>query len=142
MPYDALLMFSNAQAITVTAVSTDVLDLGSPSLNPKTGLALPVDHGASDANPVVVKVTTTFAGLTSLAVQLQGSNDNSTFTTIATTEAIPVARLGAGYEFGFNSLPRQTKYRYLRLNYVVTGTATAGTVTAGINTGFQTNGRF
>lgn len=147
MPYDALLMFSNAQVVTATAVSTDVLDLGLPSVNPRsaTGARFIVSHGAGNAGDfaLVCKVGADFAGLTSIDVQLQVSNDNSAYTTIATTGAIPLSKLKAGYEFGFHGLPLEAKGRYLRLNYVVTGTGTGGgQITAGIADGFQTAGAF
>lgn len=145
MPYDALLMFSNAQAVTATAPSTDTLDLGLPSVNPRsaTGARFVVSHGAGNAGDfaLVCKVGADFVGLTSIDVQLQSSTDNSTWTTVATTGAIPLAKLKAGYEFGFNGLPLEAKGRYLRLNYVVVGTGTAGNITAGIADGFQTAGR-
>lgn len=141
MPYDALLMFSRGQAITTTAVSQDVLDLGSPSLNPRTGTAFPVNAGGGDGGPaIVVKVTTTFAGLTSLTATLQGSTDGTTFVDIGSTGAVPVAQLRAGYEFGFRASPIRQPYRYLRLNYTVAGTGTAGVVTAGMNDGFNSVG--
>lgn len=141
MPYDALLMFSNAQAITATAVSTDVVDLGEPSINPRspTGARFPSHHGGDAGWPkVVAKVGAAFAGLTGLTVNLQGSNDNSTFTTIATVPLV-VADLKAGYEFGIEP-PRGHKFRYLRLQYAVTGTATTGNITAGYADGYQTAG--
>ena len=140
MPYDALLMFSDAQAVTTTAVSTNVLDLGVPVTNPRTGTALIVNHGGGNENPIVVKLNTAYAGLTSLQVVLQGSTDNSTFVDIASTRVTPLAELKAGYEFGFTSFPLRQPYRYLRLNYVVVGTGSGGTITANVADGFQTNG--
>lgn len=142
MAYDALLMFSNAQALTTTAVSTDVLDLGVPSVNPRspTGAAFPAHHSDHGEPPVVIKVGATFAGLTGLTIALQGSNDNSAFVNLDTI-APAVADLKAGAEFGLNT-PRGHGYRYLRLNYTVTGTATAGNITAGMADGFQTAGTF
>lgn len=142
MPYDALLMFSDRQAVTTTAVSTDTLDMNQPSINPLTKAPLPVSHGASMDVPVVVKVSQGFAGLTSLTAQLQQSDSpDSGFETIASTRVIPLADLTAGAEFGFISLPLEARKRYLRMNYVVVGTGTAGTITAGVGTGFQTAGR-
>lgn len=142
MPYDALLMFSNSQALTVTAVSTDVLDLGQPSVNPRspTGARFPAVHGDGCLAPIVVKVEQAFVGNTALTVELQGSDNNSTFTTVGTTGAVPVAQLAAGAEFGMLGFPVKASYRYWRLNYVVAGTATAGRVTAGFADGFQTAG--
>lgn len=142
MPYDALLVFSNDQAITATAVSTDVLDFGQQSVNPRspTGARFPAVQGDGNLAPIVIKITQGFAGNTGLTVELQGSNDNSSFTTVASTGVVPVAQLGAGAEFGMLGFPVKASYRYWRLNYVVAGTATAGRVTAGFADGFQTAG--
>ena len=145
MPYDNSLMFSNAQAITATAVSQNVLDLGLPSVNPrsKAGARFPAVHAQLGGviNPIVIKVSQAFNNLTSLEVQLQASDDNSTFVTIATTGPQALATLSAGAEFGILGLPLRAKQRYYRLNYVVTGSApTAGVVTAGFADGFQTAG--
>lgn len=139
MPYDALLMFSQAQAITATAASTDVLDLGLPSVNPlsPTGARFPAVH-ATDNPPVVGKITTSFAGATAIVVALQGSDDNSTWGGLAST-TLAAADLVAGKEFSVVG-GRPHKYRYERLNYTVTGTVTAGAITAGYNDGIQTAG--
>ncbi|MGL4813286.1 MAG: Bbp16 family capsid cement protein [Beijerinckiaceae bacterium] len=142
MPYDLLLMFSQAQAVTATAVSTDTVDLGAPSVNPRspTGALLRVNHGGGEPHPIVAKIGVTFLGLTSLQINLQSSPDDVTFTTISSTDVIPLARLTAGSEFGFSDLPIRMTDRYLRLQYVVVGTGTAGNITAGFSDGFQTNG--
>lgn len=117
---DKLLTFSNAQAVTATAVSTNVVDLG-------------VDRDIGVGEPVyfAVQVGTGFAGLTSLNVALQTSADNSTWTDLATSGAIPVASLTAGAQPVRMVVPSSTK-RYLRVNYTVAGTGTAGTVTASL----------
>lgn len=144
MPYDALLMFSDKQLVTATADSTNTLDLGQPSINPRSpiGARMPVDHGAGLNLPIVIKVGAAFAGLTSLTVTLQGSDaPASGFVPVATTRAVALADLKAGYEFGFVSIPLGAKFRYYKLVYTVAGTATAGDITAGISDGFQTAGR-
>jgi hypothetical protein len=117
---DNELTFSNAQAVTATAVSTNVVDLG-------------VDRDIGVGEPVyfAVQVGTGFAGLTSLNVALQTSDDNSTWTDLATSGAIPVASLTAGAQPVRMVVPSSTK-RYLRVNYTVAGTGTAGTVTASL----------
>lgn len=142
MPYDALLMFSNDQAITADAASTDVLDLGASSVNPRspTGARFP-NHYGNDGNPkIVIKITETFAGATGMTIQLQGSTDNSTWVTIGSVSPDP-AKMVAGAEFGLG-VERGHGYRYLRLNYDGTGTITAGKITAGYADGYQTAGTF
>lgn len=139
MPYDALLMFSDKQAITAAAVSTNTLDNGPRSIKPtsQTGVGFPQVHSTNDAK-IVGKITTAFAGATAMTVALEGSNDNSTFAVIAST-TLAAADLTAGKEFGIE-VPRIHKYRYERLQYTPTGTVTAGNITAGYADGYQTAG--
>lgn len=117
---DNELTFSNAQAVTATAVSTNVVDLG-------------VDRDIGVGEPVyfAVQVGTGFTGLTSLTVTLQTSADNSTWSTLYQSAAIPVASLTEGAQPVRVVVPSSTK-RYLRVNYTVAGTGTAGTVTASL----------
>lgn len=117
---DNELTFSNAQAVTATAASTNVVDLG-------------VDRDIGVGEPVflAVQVGTAFAGLTSLTVTLQTSDDNSTWTDLYQSAAIPVASLVAGAQPVRFVVPSSTG-RYLRVNYTVVGTGTAGTVTASL----------
>ena len=117
---DNELTFSNAQAVTATAASSNVVDLG-------------VDRDIGVGEPVyfAVQVGTGFAGLTSLTVTLQTSADNSTWSTLYQSAALPVASLGAGAQPVRVVVPSPTK-RYLRVNYTVAGTGTAGTVTASL----------
>lgn len=120
MILDNELTFSNAQAVTATAASTNVVDLG-------------VDRDIGIGEPVylAVQVGTAFAGLTSLTVELQTSDDNSTWSALYNSGAIPVANLTAGAQPVRVVVPSRTK-RYLRVNYTVAGTGTAGTVTASL----------
>jgi len=123
MIFDKTNLFSEHQAVTATAVSTNVIDLG---VDRDIGKGVPV--------PVDIRVTETFATLTSLTVEVQTSEDEA-FTspeTLATTGAIPAADLTVGNVFSVQFMPLGTQ-RYVRLNYVVAGTAaTTGTVHAGI----------
>ena len=116
-------LFSDDQAITATAASTNVVDLG---VSRDIGKGIPV--------PVLIQVTADFATLTSLTAEIQTSDDEafSSSDTLATSGAIAAADLVAGYQFPVQYMPINTK-RYVRVNYTVAGTApTAGTVTAGI----------
>lgn len=117
---DNELTFSNAQAVTATAVSTNVVDLG---VNRDIGVGEPVY--------LAVQVGTAFAGLTSLTVTLQTSDDNSTFTDLFSSGAIALADLTAGAQPVRVVVPSKTG-RYLRVNYTVAGDGTAGTVTASL----------
>ena len=116
-------LFSNEQAITASAASTDVIDLGSSSR----------DVGAGETNEVLVQVVTTFDALTSLTVALQtASTENFASPVQLTAATIALASLVAGAKFSIGPVPRGT-LRYLRLYYTVTGSSpTVGKVTSGI----------
>lgn len=111
--------FSAAQALTVTAVSTNVIDTGYPNVG--------------DVNPVDLEVivNTDFTGGTSLQVTL----------TDCDTEGGAYIMKEAGPVIALASLKKAEKplvkmaipnglQRYLRLNYVIVGTMTAGAVTS------------
>jgi hypothetical protein len=131
MLIDAQNLFSQAQAIVSvgSTPSTNVIDLG---------VARDIGGAVTDDLFNLVQVVTAFAsgGSATLKVQIQASNDNSSFVTIAQSDDIAVASLTAGYKFLHNrlpSVPSSTLYRYLRLNYVVgTAAMTAGAITAGL----------
>lgn len=118
---DKFLRFSNAQAITADAASTDYLDSTVAQIGDGDGLRL------------VVTVGTAFDNLTSLAIKLQ-SDDNSSFSSASddATVTVLLAALTAGAKVVDIPLPRGLQ-RYVRVYYDVTGTApSAGTVTAQI----------
>ena len=144
MIIDNTLVFSDNQAITVTAASTNLWDrlaVGLPYgwVAPRTP-----DAGVGFAEiPLTIQVTTAFATLTSLKVAIE-VDDNSSFssaTIIAETEAIAAASLVAGYRFKMlGRLPEGVNERYVRLKYTVAGSdATAGAIFAAITGGNQTN---
>jgi hypothetical protein len=121
---DRQILFSNAQAITASAASTDVVDLGSSR-----------DVGAGEPVMVLVQVTQAFDNLTSLTVALQTSaTENFASPVQLTAQTLALASLTAGARFAIGPVPRGV-LRYLRLYYTVTGsTPTAGKITAGAGT--------
>lgn len=130
MLFDAKVLFSNQQAITATAASTDSVDRGDTK-----------DVGAAGDVPIAIQVTESFNNLTSLKVDIQ-TDTVSGFGSAVTLASVTVllADLKAGYQLPVITLPKGCK-QFLRLNYTVTGTApTTGKVTAGIVAGVQTNG--
>ncbi len=133
MILDSTLKFSADQAVTDTAVSTNVIDLGVSGR----------DIGIGETVPLRVSVTESFATLTSLTVSVETS-DTENFASsdvVIQTGAVPVASLVNGYVFNINEVPKGVVGRYMRLNYTVAGTtATAGAITAGITAGNQNNG--
>lgn len=127
---DKQALFSDAQAITVTAYSDYGIDLGA------RGAKVPL--GAENPSEIMLQVITDFDGLGTIYVSLQTA-DNTSFTnaiTIATTETLDLNQLRAGRYFRLGQLPRCMQY--IRLYYVVTGTKTAGAITAGLVTEKQT----
>jgi len=124
--------FSSAQVVTITAASENVIDLGVSSR----------DVGNGEVVPVYIEVDTALTGLTSLQVTVQ-TDDAEGFGTavnVVSTGVILAADLVSGYQFAIIQLPLKLVGRYIRLNYVVVGTAGAGSLTAGITMGNQQNG--
>lgn len=143
MIFDKQSLFSDAQAVTVTAVSTNVIDLGATGTPNGGSVALKRDLGAGGPVAMRIQVTEAFAALTSLKVTMQTSdveNFGSGVVTVSDTAVVALADLVAGYVFQPQYVPRGANKRYLRLNYTVAGTAaSAGKITAGLVAGNQTN---
>ncbi|WP_422096889.1 Bbp16 family capsid cement protein [Variovorax sp.] len=130
-------LFSDDQAITATAASTNVIDLGPTGTVPRSPSALTRDISKGTDIPLLVQVTEAFNNLTSLAVAVQTDSD-SAFGSATTlyTQTVVLADLTAGKRIALKTLPYGLTKRYVRLNYTVTGTApTTGKVTAGITAG-------
>lgn len=141
MILDSTLLFSDAQAITGDAGSTNYIDLGATG-TPYGGSALVRDIGPGCRIPMFVSVGTAFDNLTSLTINLQ-VDDNTSFSSATTVASVTylLAQLTAGALLDFpDYVPQGTDERYFRLQYDVTGTnPTAGTITAGIVAAKQTN---
>jgi hypothetical protein len=114
---------------TGTQQSTNVIDL----LNAR-------DMGIGDdpALRILVEITTTFVGGTNLQVTIQGSVDNSTYVTLASGPVVVEANLLQGTHLLDLDLPRiagafgdrpgamEALPRFLRLQYISSGTHTSG----------------
>lgn len=133
--------FSDDQAITVTAISTNVIDLGATGTPYDATAALNGDIAKGTKIPVLVQVTEDFATLTSLTVTVEVSAAAAmTSPVVLATETILLADLVAGKQMHMQVLPNGADKRYLGVRYTVAGTtATAGKVTAAITMGNQTN---
>lgn len=152
---DANVQLSAAQAITVTANSTNIYDVtGAGSGNPPamiggvtaTGNALiGFDIGAGDgiAMPeVIYNIGTTFVGGTSLQISVQaapdnGSNAPGTYVTLDSTQVFLTAALISGLNGSIKIPPVPSNWgealpRFYRLSYTVVGTYSAGTINANI----------
>lgn len=130
MIIDKLLQVSDAQAVTVTAASTDVIDFGQA--NPNTGLT---DHLSM---AITVDEAATAVGAATVTFAVQDSADNSSFVDVAVTAAVAKTDLTAGAQF---VIPMPGKHRrYVRVNYTVaTGPLTAGKFSAQAVAGIQQN---
>lgn len=127
MILDHQLIFSDKQAVTASAISTNQVDRGenSPAL---TNMA-PALSGLW----LVIKTGTAFTGLTSLEARLVSdsvSTLNATPTVHTSTGAIALANLPANKIVAILPVPIGEYERFLGVSYVVSGTGTAGTVSA------------
>lgn len=142
MIFSAEQLFSDDQAITASADSTNVIDLGVAGTPFDAVAALNQDVGKGNPIPILAQVTTdmTAAGAATLVINVSTGATTALGTTIASVGPVAVADLVAGYQMAIQVLPNKITERYLGLEYVVaTGPMTAGNITAGITMGNQTN---
>jgi hypothetical protein len=132
MILDTQNLFSDSQAITVTADSTNVIDLGAASRDISVGGELDI--------LIQVMQAFTAAGAATLQTQVITSDDSGFATgnvTVFDSGAVAKATLVAGYQIRVGQLQGPVK-RYLKLVFTVaTGPMTAGKVTGGLLMGLQ-----
>lgn len=119
-------LLSDDQAVTTTAVSTNILDLQGANAG---------DQGPGEPLNLFAQVSSAdFSGGTSISLIVQTDDDEAfgSATTLFTTPAIVTASLVAGYNFALGSLPIELGERYMRFTYTVVGTMSTGAITAGI----------
>lgn len=136
-------LFSDAQAITASAISTNVIDLGLPG-TPKGGVApLNDDVGKGNMIPILVQVVEDFTHATSsdLTVTLEVSAAAGlTSPKVLATETIAFADLKAGKQMFNQVVPNGADLQFLGVRYASSsGSFTGGKITAGITMGNQTN---
>lgn len=123
MILDNLNIFSDSQAITATADSTNKVNIGL------------VNVGKGDPLIFKVKVTEAFNNLTSLKAELfQCDTESGSYTAVpGANSTVLLAGLTVGADFGFRFLPRGVTKPWLKVTYTVTGTApTTGKVFAAL----------
>ena len=128
MLMDSSLLFDRKSALTASRVSTNVIDLSQGRDLGRGGTGLKFTAVAE----------TPFVGTGTVQVQIQGSADGTTYQTYAQSDALSVAALNGGLIFPVDLPGRPAGAplpRYLRCNYVVAGTISAGAITAGLNLG-------
>lgn len=132
MLFDALNMFSEAQAITTTAASQMTIDLGP---------AYPLSGNSNGASglEIALGAVEDFAPTTAtLSVEIRTSNALTSTgalfspTVIATTVAIAAKELKGGKKVLHMPRVPITARRYVDLNYRPSATLTAGKITAGL----------
>ena len=119
-------LFSDEQAITATAASTNVLDLGKREI----AFGTPVE--------IFIQVTQDFNNLTSLKIAVQTSATENFSTAVdLVDQTILAANLTKGTVSSIKFLPKGN-LGYMRLYYTVTGTApTTGKILAGVTDGAE-----
>lgn len=132
---DKLLRVSTDQAVTTTAVSTDTIDL-----------SVARDIGEGQELTMNFAVTTAFSGGTSVKFEViqSASADLSSPTVIGSSDAVVTASLTAGANIAVRINPQigSTGQRYIGARYTVSGTYTAGKVTADIVADIQDGKKF
>lgn len=125
MMLDNEALFSDTQAVTATANSTDVYDNGVGEGN----------IGAGQPLSFFTQVDEAFATLTTLTIQVIAADDEALSVNPVIVESsgpVAVADLIAGYRFA-GKLNLSEKKRYIGFKYTVGGSdATAGQVTSAI----------
>lgn len=135
------LLLSDYQAITATARSTNVIDLGAQGIPYGDAAALTMDKGLVNGIPFLVQVVEDFNNLTSLNIAFQKDSDSAfgSPTTIVDFDIV-LADLVAGKKLPFDIMPNELTERYVSTLYTVTGTApTTGQIMAGVVAGVQNN---
>jgi hypothetical protein len=133
MILDDLAIFSDAQAITATAVSTNSYDLGAPGKTGYGQVQLRKRLGKAGEVPLLIQVVEDFNNLTSLQIDIE-SDDNSAFSSpkVVSSQIVLLADLVAGFICEEDDIPRGMNERYMRIKYTVVGAApTQGKITAG-----------
>lgn len=130
MILDKELFFSEAQAVTATASSTNIIDLGKG------------DIGVSGPFTLVIDVPTAFTGTGTIVITLSTAATLSAGAlssgTVMATLSPTNAAIKAGGRLYTITLPIGMK-RYCDLTYTVDGTVAAGTFTSYLVLNYQSN---
>lgn len=132
MLLDQSTVLSDAQAITATANSTNILDM-LPAGKQYNGNQLVRVNGVNHV-PFLIQVVEDFDAITTLTVKIQTSEvvGFGTSTDVASF-TVAAAQLKKGFKIPYPILPVGIKGRYLRVRYeVVGGPPTTGKVTAAV----------
>ena len=90
-----------------------------------TANVLKLDKAQAGRMRFNIKMTVAAAGGTNATFVVQGSNDNSSWTTVESSPAVATASLTKDAQFSV-AVPPDFAYTYIRVAAVTTGTHTAG----------------
>lgn len=120
MYIDSQHLFSDAQALTATGVSTNIIDLGADR-----------NIGVGEPMAVVINCDVALGGTSPTLVVTLQADDNSGFSSASTVIALPsVSTLAAGAQLVLPVPQNLDTERYVRLNYTLGGTSPTVTLTA------------
>jgi hypothetical protein len=140
MILDAQNLFSDNQAITTDAISTNVIDLIGNTAVKNEGGAYPNvtrDIGVGEDLYLVIQIGTAWAaaGTVTFTLESDSTADLATSATVHWTSGdLAKSVLIAGYRVAAVKLPTGSYERYLGVRYNVTTSETAGTVDAFLTT--------
>lgn len=133
------LTLAEAQAITATAISENVIQWPTNGIPVGEAAAITRNLGAGTDIPLLIQVVETFATLTSLTITVETADNaalSSGAVVLASSGAIPAATLVAGHRPTFTRVvPDGTMKQFFGLRFTVGGSsATAGKITAAVAT--------
>lgn len=137
MILDMTLTLSENQAVTVTAISTNVIQWPANGIVIGEAAAVARNLGPGNELPIHIQVTEAFATATSVTFTLESSAAAGLTSPVVhwTSIAIPIATLIAGYRIPVRIMPDGTMLQFLGMRYTIGGVAaTAGKITAAIGT--------
>jgi hypothetical protein len=125
---DALLMLSDAQALTATALSTNTIDLGNPTIKNRIGTGQPLVVAVQ----VDVAADFTTTDETYEVQVISSASANLSSATILARYPLLASQLAVGKKFALPIPPGMPSQRYLGVNYVLAGTTPLVTLTASV----------
>lgn len=132
--------FSESQALTGTAASTNTIDLGATYTVLGAPAPLVRDIGKGNRIDVLVSLDVDSGGTSPTIDVTLEVDDNDAFSSAKTVAVAPqVAGGSEGDRIALYWIPEGTDERYMRVNYTLGGTSPTYTVTAGIVASDQTN---
>lgn len=126
-------MFSEAQAMTTSEASTNIIDLGAPGTVLGAPAARAQDVGKGRPIQILAQLDAAAGGTSpTISAALEVDNDVA-FGSAKIVQTAPTITDGVGGQrIGLFVLPEGTDERYARINYTTGGTSPTHTVTAGV----------